>query len=364
MITLGRTALYDRHVALGAKITDFAGWEMPVQYRGVMLEHRAVREQVGIFDVSHMGRVFIEGADAERYLDYLSTNVIAGKRDGIAIYTVFADADGGSIDDAIIYRYNAEKFCIVVNAGNRQQDLAHFQSVATDFDVTVRDQYATDGILAVQGPSAAAVVGAVLPEATEIKPMRFVTVDYKGEEVALARTGYTGSNGFEIASDNEMIVALWDQILAEGAEYGIEPIGLGARDTLRLEAGFALYGHELSREIGACESVSAWTVKFDKADFLGKEALKHTAEVSRRHQYGAILLDRGIARQGYPVLRNGEQIGSVTSGTHAPTLDKAIAIVMVEDTLQVGDKIEIQIRDRCVSAEIVKLPFYSARKNG
>ena len=362
MTTSGRTALYDRHVALGAKMTPFAGWEMPIQYKGIIHEHSVVREAVGIFDVSHMGRVFVEGPEAERCLDYLSTNAIAGKKDGIAIYTVFADKDGGCVDDAIVYRYHANKFCIVVNAGNREQDLAHFKAVAADFDVTLRDCYATDGILAVQGPKATVLVSAIFSEAAEMKPMRFATVDYQGGEVDLARTGYTGSDGFEIAADSKTIVALWDRILAEGEQYGIEPIGLGARDTLRLEAGFALYGHELSPEIRACESVSAWTVKLDKPAFLGKEALQHASEVSNRRQYGAVLLDRGIARQGYSVFRDGKEIGAVTSGTHAPTLDKAIAIVMVENGLQEGDTVDVQVRDRAVPAEIVKLPFYSARK--
>jgi len=358
-----RTALYDKHVALGAKITEFSGWEMPLQYKGMIHEHHVVRKAVGIFDVSHMGRLLVEGPDAESYLDFLATNVIAAKKDSIAIYTVFANKNGGCIDDAIIYRYNANKFAIIVNACNRSKDLQHFKEASSGFDVKLTNCYDEDGILAIQGPKAANVVGAVFHEVFNLRPMCFFELRFQDSDIVIARTGYTGSDGFEVSGPKDKIVVLWDKFLSIGKEYAIEPIGLGARDTLRLEAGYALYGHELGDLISPSESISAWTVKMNKKTFLGKEAMEQLAKNSKlRSQYGTVLLDRGIAREGNLVFHKDTQIGTVTSGSYAPTLDKAIAITMVNESLSEGDIIEIQVRNKRLKAEVVTLPFYKRRK--
>lgn len=353
-----RTALFDRHCALGAKIVEFCGWEMPVQYQGIIPEHKTVREKVGIFDVSHMGRILVEGADAEKYLDYLSTNAISGKEAGSATYTVWSTPKGGCVDDVIVYKIDSTHFFVIVNAGNRQKDLAHLKQQSMGFNVQIQDRFQEEGIIAIQGPKALNLISEIFPEAQQLKFMHFVLFD---NGIILSATGYTGSGGFEVYAPHALIVKLWDQLLEQGQKYGIAPIGLGARDTLRLEMGYALYGHELSEEISANESVSAWTLKWGK-DFLGKEAMQKI-EPNKRREYGVVLLEKGIAREGYEVFHHDQSVGKVTSGNYSPTLDKAIAIILVKEKLSKGDIVEIQIRNNRIKAEVVELPFYSSKRS-
>ncbi|MBA3817220.1 MAG: glycine cleavage system aminomethyltransferase GcvT, partial [Parachlamydiaceae bacterium] len=337
-----KTALYAEHLALGAKMVDFGGWEMPIQYKGIIHEHLVVRQNVGIFDVSHMGRIIIEGNDAECLLNNLSTNVI-NKFDGSATYTVWCDLDGMCVDDLIVYKENSHHFFIVVNAGNRQKDLMHLKQQAMGWDVTITDTYEDGGILAIQGPLAAKLIFSLFPQASSLKHMHFISSSYEGQEILIARTGYTGEEGFEIYASNAATVNLWNLLLKEGQKYQIEPIGLGARDTLRLEMGYALYGHEISATIAPTESVSAWTVKLSQHDFLGKPKLQSLEMLStKRHAYGIILQDKGIAREGCEVFNLGTLIGKVTSGTFSPSLNQAIAIVLVEKNLQEGDSVDVK----------------------
>lgn len=348
-----RTALYDRHVALGAKLVPFSGWEMPIHYaQGILHEHHAVRLAAGVFDVSHMGRIAIEGQDAEALLDFLSTNRIAGKPDLSATYTVWANEQGRSVDDLIVYKQDPTHFFVIANASNREKDLAHLKKAAERFHVTVRDCYREEGILALQGPMAMGLAAGLIPEAASLTPHHFLTATYQEKPLILSGTGYTGSGGCEFFGSTELIVSLWDQLL----EAGAEPTGLGARDTLRLEMGYALYGHELSESIAPSESIAAWTVKWEKSDFLGKTALEKL-EPTKRHAYGIILIDKGIAREGYPVWSNEKQIGSVTSGTFSPSLNRAIALILVQKPLAMGDRVWIQVRDQRAWAEVVSLPF-------
>lgn len=358
-----KTALYAHHCALGAKIVEFSGWEMPLQYHGIIQEHHAVREKTGIFDVSHMGRIVIHGPDAERFLDYLSTNVIAGKANLTATYTVWCSASGGCIDDVIVYKQDADHFFVIVNAGNRKKDLEHLLSHRQGYDAQIEDRYDEEGILSIQGPSAGAIVSKLFPEAQQVKPMHFMMTNWMEKQIILSRTGYTGSGGFEVYAPHAVIIALWERFLSEGKVLGLVPVGLGARDTLRLEMGYALYGHELSEEIAASETVSAWTIKWTKPDFLGKAALLVLEKnAKKRSEYGIILLEPGIARAGYIVLYNGQEIGHVTSGTLSPTLNKAVAIILVDHKLEAGELIEVQIRQKSVKAEVVKLPFVHLEK--
>lgn len=357
-----KTALYDRHCALGAKIVNFSGWKMPVQYEGIIPEHHAVRDRVGIFDVSHMGRILVQGPEAEKFLDYLSTNVIAGKKDFSATYTVWSTHAGGCVDDVIVYKQDSTHFFVIVNAGNRQKDLIHVQNESRAFNVQVIDRYAEEGILAIQGPLSQALLAGIFPEAVHLPIMNFCYVTYEGQAMILSHTGYTGASGFEIYAPIKTIVNLWDRLLLEGKTYGISPIGLGARDTLRLEMGYALYGHEISDEISAVESVSAWTVKWKKPEFLGKKALQKIEESSsKRSEYGVVLLDPGIVRAGYEVYKDDIKVGVVTSGSYSPTLNQAIAIVLVVGVLQEGDQLEIQVRQHRCRAKVVKLPFVRGR---
>lgn len=364
MMTKQKTTLFEKHVALGAKIVAFSGWEMPLQYTSILEEHRVVRENVGIFDVSHMGRVCFKGKEAERFVETLSTNRLTGKEKGTATYTVFPNEKGGTVDDAILYKESEDSFFTVVNAGNRQKDLAHFHEIAKNFAVEVISQYDKEGILAIQGPKALLLTEKLFPQITTVKPFHFIHAPFENDSIIISRTGYTGEVGVEIYAPNQLIPSLWDLFLSQGKEYHIQPIGLGARDTLRLEMGYALYGHELSDSISALESVSSWTVKFKEREFLGKEALLALKNSpSRRRAYAAILQGKGIAREGYEVLQNNEPIGIVTSGTLSPSTGKAIALILVNKTLELGEKISIKIRKQIVEAEIVKLPFYKGNKS-
>lgn len=359
-----KTALWEKHHVLGAKMVEFGGWEMPLSYKGILQEHLAVRERVGIFDVSHMGRVRVSGNDAEKFLDYLSTNKVADKANFSSLYTILPSEKGGCIDDVIIYREGANDFFIIVNASNRQKDLEHLQNYGKLFDVEIKPRFSEEGILAVQGPKAEELLSNFFREAKGIKPMHFASIAFKRENLILSRTGYTGADGFEIYAPNKIIVELWQNILDEGKQYGIEPAGLGARDTLRLEMGYALYGHEISDDIAPTESVSAWTVKWKKDNFLGKSALEQLEHSNKkRSEYGIVITGQGIAREGYPIYKNNVPIGRVTSGTYSPSLNKAIAIILIEGKSQIGDTVEVQIRNNRIPAKIVPLPFLNLKEN-
>lgn len=354
-----KTFLYDRHIAQGAKMVSFANWEMPIFYRGVLEEHRCVREAVGLFDVSHMGIIKVTGIDAENLLNFVSTNQIAKKKPGTATYTVFAREDGGSVDDVMIYTIDQTHFFIVVNASNREKDLSHLatQSEREKCDVVIEESYKGTGILALQGPMAIPLLSSLIPEVSTLKPMQFTRVE-KEEDIIVSRTGYTGSGGFEIYGKDEHILQWWDLLLERGKSFGIQPIGLGARDTLRLEMGFALYGHELTDEIAPIESVSGWTVHWEKKRFLGKEKLVELENSDKkRYAYGIRLLDKGIARQGCPIFKDNRAIGFVTSGSYSPSLNQAIALILVDSPLKIGDLLTVQIRQTLCQCQVTELPF-------
>lgn len=352
-----KTLLYDHHVALGAKIVSFAGWEMPLQYQGVLIEHQTVRQSVGLFDVSHMGIIRVEGPDAEKLLEFVSTNRISGKKAGSATYTVWCDIHGGSVDDVIVYQVDETHFFVIVNASNRNKDFLHLKTQASlqELAVNVYEASSQEGILALQGPYALPLLTSLVPSISSLKPMHFLSLE---NGVVISRTGYTGAGGFELYAPAQKIVEWWDLLMEKGKVYGIQPIGLGARDTLRLEMGFALYGHELSDTIAPIESVSAWTVKQEKTHFLGKEALVQLEQsLTRRWAYGIRLLEKGIARQGCSVMKDGHAIGEVTSGSFSLTLKESIALILVKAPLQIGDHVAIQIRQTLCQAEVVELPF-------
>lgn len=352
------TLLHAEHQALGAKFLEFNGWEMPLYYRGILPEHMATRESVTIFDVSHMGRVSITGDGAEALLDFLSANEIKGKKDGSATYTAWCAADGGVVDDLIVFRKTAADFFIVVNAGNREKDLDHLKSHSQNFSVAIQDHYADEGIIAIQGPHAVDVVTKLFPESRAVASMHFIVVTYKQHSVILSATGYTGAGGFELYAPNAILVDLWKALLEAGKDHHIMPAGLGARDTLRLEMGYALYGHEISPTIAPTESVAAWSVKLNKRDFLGQEALKALEKSPKKRSEVAIrLLQPGVIREGLTLFKNGKEIGMTTSGTFSPTLKYSIAIALVTEQVHVGDRLEVSIRNHLFPAEVVSLPF-------
>lgn len=358
-----RTPLYERHRALGARLVEFGGWEMPVQYSGILEEHRTVRERAGLFDVCHMGEFRVEGADALDFLQRLVPNNVARLVDNQALYTQILRPDGGTLDDLIIYRQSEGHYMVVVNAGTMEQDWAWFNERAAGWKtLTLTNISAETGLIALQGPRAQTILQPLTQTPLDnIKYYHSLQGDIAGIPCVISRTGYTGEDGFELYCPAGQTVALWDALLDAGKAEGLLPAGLGARDTLRLEAGYCLYGHELTQDITPLEAGLGWTVKLDKGvDFIGRDALVAEKEHGlRRKLVGIELTDRGVPRAGYPILQNGEPVGALTSGAMAPTLGKPVGIgYMHSGAMTPGSSIAIEIRGKQIPAVIVPLPFY------
>lgn len=352
--TLRRTPLYEEHKTLGARLVDFAGWEMPVQYEGVKAEHAAVREHVGLFDVSHMGEVVFRGPDAEAAVQRLVTRDVSRMETGQAGYCAVCYETGGTVDDVLVYR-REEDYLIVVNAANREKDVAHFRESTTGLDVEITDESDDWALLALQGPEAVGLLKNLTDtDLSAVRSFRFVEAELEGAPATLSRTGYTGEDGFEIYVRPDSAPAVWRRLIESGAS----PVGLGARDTLRLEAGMSLYGNELSADITPLEAGISFAVHLDKeSGFIGQQALqKDKEEGLRRKVVGFEVTGRGIARHEYPATVNGEEVGHVTSGTHSPTLGKAIGLALLP--AEVEDSFEVEIRGKSVPARVVSLPFY------
>jgi aminomethyltransferase len=368
-MTLKRTPLFEKHVAAGAKMVDFGGFEMPVKYTGETAEHMAVRQGVGMFDVSHMGEVFIEGKGALAAVQRLVTNDAAKIKDGQCMYAGLLNESGGFVDDVIVNRFHAEKFLVCVNASNQDKDFTWMRAVvaAQGFDCVVRNEGALWSQIAIQGPKAvdvvAALVGAAAAAVRAVGGYHFVAVPVAGDASALvARTGYTGEDGFEIYVKNAFAPALWDQALALGAV----PCGLACRDTLRLEAGMCLYGNDISDEHTPLQANLGWIVKLEgRPPFIGQDALvAEKAAGPKRLLRGLEMTERGIARHGYDVVdANNAVIGVVTSGTQAPFVNKAIAFAYVDKAAaEPGSTVFVSIRGKPVKAVVTKLPFYKRAK--
>lgn len=365
--TLKRTPLFETHRGLGARLVEFGGWEMPVQYTSIIEEHRAVRQRAGLFDVCHMGEFRVEGAGALPFLQYLVPNDISRLGDDQALYTQICRPDGGTLDDLLIYRRGPDKYMAVVNAGTMPKDWRWFQEqMAGRADLTLTNISDETGLLALQGPLAKQILQSLTDTSLDgIAYYHCRDGVVAGIPSLISRTGYTGEDGFELYCSADQVVALWDAILNAGSPHGLLPAGLGARDTLRLEAGYCLYDHELTEEITPLEAGLGWTVKLNKpSDFIGRATLEsQKRDGLRRKLVGIMPSERGVPRAGYPILRDGERIGEVTSGTMCPTLDKPAALGYVRPAdAQVGNTIAVEIRGRLVPAEIVALPFYKRAK--
>lgn len=355
------TALTSTHIDLNAKIVPFAGFNMPVSYEGVNVEHETVRKAVGVFDVSHMGEFLITGENALDLIQKVSSNDAAKLVDGKAQYSCMPNNDGGIVDDLIIYRFNEEKYLLVVNASNIEKDWDWISQHNT-MDATMRDLSDDYSLLAIQGPKAAEAMQSLTEvDLSTINFYTFKVAEFAGaENVIISATGYTGSGGFEIYVKNEDAKKVWDNIFEAGAGYGIKPIGLAARDTLRLEMGFCLYGNDIDDTTSPIEAGLGWITKFSK-DFINSSALKKQKEEGpARKLIGFQLEDRGIPRQGYPIVDdNGKVIGNVTSGTMSPSLGIGIGMGYVPTELaKPGSKINIQVRKKALPATVVKTPFY------
>jgi aminomethyltransferase len=356
--SLRRTPLYDEHRSLGARLVDFAGWEMPVQYEGIKAEHEAVRTQAGLFDVSHMGEAVFRGPDAERAVQRLVTRDVGRLETGQAGYSAVCYESGGTVDDVIVYRREGD-FLVVVNASNREKDLAHFRENTHDLDVTVADESDDWALLALQGPEADDLLQKVTAtDLSGLRPFRFTEGEVAGTRTMISRTGYTGEDGFELYLTPDDAPQVWRALL----EAGATPAGLGARDTLRLEAGMCLYGNELDPETTPLEAGIGFAVHLDKEEeFIGQEALREEkAEGLRKTLIGFELDGRGIARHDHEVRVGDESVGRVTSGTLSPTLGKAIGLAIVSPGVE--DRFEVMVRERPVEAHTVPLPFYKRER--
>jgi aminomethyltransferase len=360
-----RTPIYEEHKKLGGKIIDFAGWEMPVQYTGIADEHKAVREFTGLFDVSHMGTFEISGKDAAEFLDYLTPSDISKSADGKATYSLLLKENGTIIDDIIIYRFSEKKFYMVVNASNLEKDFGWIKKHLKG-EVNLTDRSKDFTLLAIQGPKTAAILSKVTnTDLSTIKKFHLAEINIKGVGTAtLARTGYTGEDGFEMFVTADKATKLWNTLIEIGKDDGLKPIGLAARDTLRLEMKYALYGHELSEDTNALEAGLRWIIKFKKSsDFIGKEALKKIrSEGVKRKLVGFKMVERAIPRHGYAIVCDKRTVGRVTSGTFSPSLGEPIGIGYVEAGLAgLGTKFSIDIRGKERLAEVVETPFYKKK---
>lgn len=355
-----RTPLFNKHVSLGAKMVPFAGFEMPVQYSGLTEEHFAVREKAGLFDVSHMGQFFIEGPGAKDLLQYVATNNADALKDGKAQYTCLTNENGGIVDDLIVYKMADEKYFVVVNASNIDKDWNHISNHNT-FGAIMTNASDEMSLLAIQGPKATEILQKLTPVQLQNLPYYHFTIgEVAGvQDVIISNTGYTGSGGFEIYFKNEDAEKLWEELMSAGEEFGMLPCGLGARDTLRLEKGFCLYGNDLDDTTTPLEAGLGWITKFDK-DFVAKDILeKQKSEGVTKKLAGFEMQEKAIPRNGYPVVdAEGKTIGKVTSGTMSPMKKTGIGLAYLDtDFTKVGTEIFIQIRNKNIPAQVVKPPF-------
>lgn len=354
-----KTPLYDLHLSAGGKMVPFAGYLMPVQYgTGIMAEHRAVRTQAGLFDVSHMGELLVEGPDAMKLLQRLLTNDFSTIAVGTCRYSPMCNHEGGVVDDLLVYALGEQRFWLVVNAANEAKDEAWIRK-HLEGNIHLENQSAQTGQLALQGPLSKEILEEITQGALPEKYYTFkANLSVAGVPCLVSKTGYTGEAGYEIYGPAHQLPHLWEALLNAGLEKGLIPCGLGARDTLRLEAGMPLYGHEMDEHISPLEAGLGSFVKWDKGDFIGRLALESKPVVYER--VGLQIQDRGIAREGAPVKSlDGELLGEVTSGTQAPHLGVAVAMArLIKDRVEVGEVLEVEVRGRLLKAQVVELPFY------
>lgn len=368
-----RTQLYEIHQKT-AKLTVFAGFEMPIYYKDIKPEHLSVRNSVGIFDISHMGRVMVKGTDSERFLNYVITNDASTLQPNAAQYSVMCNENGGIIDDFVHYRLENEKFLFVSNASNREKDFDWLLKNAEGFNVEIKSISDDVAMFAIQGPNAEKTLQRISTEdLSKIGRFKCGHSELAGIEVFLSRTGYTGEDGFEVfvwnasVEEPENAVILWNAILEAGKAFGIEPCGLGARDTLRLEAGLCLYGNDIEENTTPLEAGLGFVVKLQKNRFIGKDALlKQKSEGVKRKRVGIRMIDRGIPRQGFEIYaETGERIGSMTSGTFSPLLNLGIGMGYVQTVYaQKGNSVNVRIRDKSAKGTVAEFPFYDTEEYG
>ena len=352
-----KTCLHDRHVKQGALMSPFGGFDMPIQYTGITEEHNAVRQNVGVFDVSHMGEVRVTGPDAYKFVSHIFVNDVTGAPDGQIFYGMMCYENGGTVDDLLVYKVNDEEYFLVINASNIAKDIDWIKGNAEGFDVKIENESDYYGEVAVQGPKAEETLEKVLGlDMKDLPFYNFKVVTIGDEDIIVSRTGYTGEDGFEIYGSHNYIQSVWDRLM----EAGVQPCGLGCRDTLRFEVGLPLYGDELSADISPIEASLSMFVKLDKPEFIGKVALeKQKTEGVTRRIVGLELDGNAIPRHGYPVEVDGKQVGEVTTGYRSISTGKSVAMAMIDKPYdKLGTKVEVRIRKKTFPATVVKKRFY------
>ena len=365
--TLKKTPLNEVHRTLGGKMVDFGGWDMPVQYKaGVIEEHMATRTRAGLFDVSHMGEIWVEGRDAIPFVNRITTNDVTKLVDGQAHYSTLTNENGGVVDDLLVYRFNDEKLLLVVNASTTDKDWDWITShKGEDDDLALTNASVSYCQIAIQGPKAIGILQKLTDtNLDEIKYYHFTIGHVDGVESIISRTGYTGEDGFEVYAPAENAQQLWEKMLETGAEEGILPCGLAARNTLRLESAMSLYGHELGDDITPLEANLGWITKLQKGDFVGRDKIAELKEKGiKRKLVGFEMREPGIARDGYDVYVEDDKVGTVTSGSPAPFLKKNIGLAFVPpEFANVGQELRIDVRGKRLAAEVVPTPFYKRQK--
>ncbi len=362
---LKTTPLLSLHKELGAKLVPFVGWNMPIQFAGVLSEHTCVRERVGLFDVSHMGEIEVKGKGAKNFLQFLLSNNVEKMLDGSILYSLMCYETGGVVDDLLAYRFSENHYFLCVNASNSDKDYDWIARHASSFNVNIKNTSSETSQLALQGPDAKSVLQSLCDISLDDLPYyNFRRGMVNNVESLISRTGYTGEDGFELYLSPEKVSEVFRSLMEQGRSYGIQPIGLGARDTLRIEMGYPLYGNEIDNNPTPLDAGLGWVIKFDKGEFLGRGSLLKQKEQGspRRKLVGLKLLTRGVPRAHYQVLKNGGSVGEVASGTFSPTLNTGVGLCYLSrEYSDVGNHLDIKIRDQLVTAEVVKLPFVPSR---
>jgi glycine cleavage system T protein (aminomethyltransferase) len=357
---LKTTPLFECHKKLGAKLVPFAGWNMPIQYAGVIEEHLCVRNGVGIFDVSHMGEIDIRGKESKKLLQQLITNDIDSMSDHSILYTVMCYKDGGIVDDLLVHRFSEDHYFLCVNAANSEKDFQWVQKIAEPYDVEIRDISSETAQLAIQGKDAEPLLQKLCDVSLDdLEYYHFKKGKIHHNDCLISRTGYTGEDGFELYIDSSLAGSVFQKIMEAGKSFNIQPIGLAARDTLRLEMGYALYGNDITSETSPLEAGLGWVVKLQKEAFVGKESLRNQKEAGlKRKLTGIKLLGKGVLRPHYPVFAEDQIVGEITSGTFSPSLNIGIGLCYLStECAKVGSRLSVEIRNQKVPAEIVKPPF-------
>jgi len=353
-----KTPLYNQHVQLDAKMVDFGGFNMPIQYRGISIEHQCVRNDVGIFDVSHMGEFFVQGNESTSFLNFICSNDINKIEIQKAQYNCFVNNHGGIVDDLIVYRIEEKKYMLVVNAANIEKDWKWIKKNIQNFDCKIINSSADIGLISVQGPESLNLINDTFSKNfSNLKKFSFNNILVSNKSIIVSNTGYTGSKGYELYIDASIISSIWNKLIEEGKKYKLQPIGLGARDTLRMEMGYCLYGNDIDDITTPYEANLMWVTDIKK-DFIGKEKVLKSMKLSSKRMINFKMIERGIPRNGYEICNiKGDKIGYVTSGTFSPSNKVGIGIGYLKIEYSMGDDIFILIRDKLVKAEIIKLPI-------